>query len=104
MTRKRYTAGFVFSLILTFLSYDAVVNHFAFGMQLLIILGVLAVVQAIVQLVLFLHIDHETGPRLKLVSFLIMVVMLLILVVGSFWIMYHLNYNMMQLSPDEKRK
>jgi len=104
MTRTRYTAGFVLSLMLTFLSYDAVVNHFAFGLQLLLIIGALAVTQAIVQLIFFLHLDSETGPRYKLISFLVMIVMMLIVVVGSFWIMYHLNYNMMQLSPEDKTK
>lgn len=104
MTRTRYTAGFVISLILTYIAYDAVVNHFAFGLQLLILLGVLAVIQAIVQLVFFLHIDKETGPRYKLISFLSMFFTLLIIVVGSLWIMYNLNYNMMQLSPEEKIK
>ncbi|USN97000.1 MAG: cytochrome o ubiquinol oxidase subunit IV [Candidatus Nomurabacteria bacterium] len=100
--RTRYVAGYVLSLILTLLAYDAVVNHFTYGFQLLLLLGVLAVIQAVVQLVFFLHIDQESGPRYKLITFLVMIVMLLIVVVGSFWIMYHLNYNMMQLSPDAK--
>ena len=62
MTRKRYTAGFVISLLLTFVAYDAVVNHFAFGVQLIALICILAVVQAIAQLVFFLHIDDEIGP------------------------------------------
>ena len=100
--KTRYVAGYVISLILTLLAYDIVVNHFAHGFQLLVLLGVLAVTQAIVQLVFFLHLDQESGPRYKLITFMVMIVMLLIVVVGSFWIMYHLNYNMMQLSPDAK--
>lgn len=104
MTRIKYATGFILSLILTFLAYYAVVNQFAFGLQLLVVISSLAIVQAIVQLVFFLHLDSETKPRYKLASFFVMVVMLLILVVGTLWIMYHLNYNMMQLSPDEKNK
>jgi cytochrome o ubiquinol oxidase operon protein cyoD len=60
----------------------------------------LAVLQFIVQLFYFLHLGSETGPRWNLVVFLSTLGIVLILVVGSIWIMNHLNYNMMA-SPSQ---
>ena len=55
-----------------------------------------------VQLVFFLHLDEESGPRYKLAAFGFMALILLIVVVGSLWIMQHLNYNMTHMSPQDK--
>lgn len=101
MTYTKYIIGFLLSLGLTLLAYAIVVlklvDTWAVG-----ILLVLAVAQMVVQLVYFLHLGEEVGPRLKLLSFVFMGVILLIIVVGSLWIMNHLNYNMMEMTPDEK--
>lgn len=101
MTYTKYIIGFLLSLGLTLLAYAIVtlklLDSWAVGVLL-----VLAVAQMVVQLVYFLHLGEEVGPRLKLLSFVFMGVILLIIVVGSLWIMNHLNYNMMEMSPDEK--
>lgn len=102
MTVAKYSIGFVLSLLLTLVAYFAVLNSTLAGIMLLVILGVLAVVQMIVQLVFFLHLDTELRPRYKRASFLFMAGILLIVVVGSIWIMQNLNYNMMHFTPDEK--
>lgn len=57
-------------------------------------LGILAFGQFVVQLVYFLHLGTEQKPRWKLLVFWFMIVVVLIVVVGSLWIMYNLNYNM----------
>ncbi len=101
MTVGRYAVGFVLSLLLTIVAYVLVVGD-ASSPWLLPALGVLAVIQMIVQLVFFLHLGEETGPRYKLVSFVFMAGILLIVVVGSLWIMQNLDYNMMHMSPLEK--
>lgn len=102
MTIKNYTIGFVLSLALTLAAYFAVVNELASGLTLLLILGGLAIAQMIVQLIYFLHLGEEMRPRYRLASFLFMAGILLIIVVGSIWIMHHLDYNMMNMSPNEK--
>lgn len=98
----KYVIGFLLSLFITLLAYYLVTGHVFGGVGLALVLGVLALSQAIVQLYLFLHLDNESRPRLKLLSLVFMLVILLIVVAGSLWIMYHLNYNMMELSPDQK--
>mgnify|MGYP000884197578 FL=1 len=102
MTLKKYVIGFVLSLALTLLAYVVVTGGVVSGTALLWLLGGLALVQMIVQLVYFLHLGEEVGPRYRLQSFLYMAGALVIIVVGSIWIMQNLNYNMMNMSPDEK--
>jgi cytochrome o ubiquinol oxidase operon protein cyoD len=101
MTYTKYIIGFVLSLVLTIIAYSFATSG-SVNTWMLAILGVLALVQMVVQLIYFLHLGDETGPRYKLVSFVSMVGILAIIVGGSLWIMQNLNYNMMQMSPDEK--
>ena len=101
MTIKHYIIGFVLSLLLTLLAYGIVVYEWV-GTHAVAFLLVLALIQMVVQLIYFLHLDNEVKPRYKLVSFAFMAAILLIIVIGSLWVMEHLNYNMMDMSPDEK--
>ena len=102
MSLKKYIIGFLASIALTLLAYNLVVGEIINGLTLLLMIGGLALTQMIVQLVYFLHLPDEMKPRYKLLSFGFMVVILLIVVVGTLWIMHHLNYNMMDMSPNEK--
>jgi cytochrome o ubiquinol oxidase operon protein cyoD len=69
-------------------------------MLMYVVLGI-AVVQLVIQAVFFLHIGR--GSRLKLVTFAFAILIVLIVVVGSLWIMNNLDYNMMRLSPDQMK-
>lgn len=89
-----YISGFVLSLLLTFGAYLAVTHHAFAGGALIAVIVALAVAQALVQLFFFLHLGNEMRPRWKLVVLLFMLLVLAILVAGSLWIMYNLNYNM----------
>ncbi|HVW23530.1 MAG TPA: cytochrome C oxidase subunit IV family protein [Candidatus Saccharimonadales bacterium] len=90
----RYVTGFVLSIVCTMLAYEAVVSQQFRRVQMIIGLLVLAVVQFFVQIYFFLHLGQETRPRWKLFLLAIMITVLLILVLGSIWIMYNLNYRM----------
>ena len=91
--------GFLLSLLLTLLAYFAVEKKLLEGKALVFALGGLALLQAFVQLKLFLHLGQESHPRWKYLTFFFMALVLLILVLGSIWIMYHLNYRQMPMSP-----
>lgn len=97
---KNYTIGFVLSVALTVIAYLAVVNHWMVGWVLVATIITLAIIQLMIQLVFFLHLGSEEKPRWNLLTFLFMMMVLLIIVVGSLWIMNNLNYNMM-MSPEE---
>ncbi len=90
-----YVVGFVLSILFTMLAYVSVSQHwFSRVSTIMIVLLVLALLQTVVQLVFFLHIGREARPRWKLYALLSTIVFALIIVVGSIWIMYNLNYNM----------
>ncbi|MGH7157189.1 MAG: cytochrome o ubiquinol oxidase subunit IV [Candidatus Saccharimonadales bacterium] len=95
-----YTAGFILSLSLTSFSFYLVHRHVASGHVsptdkfMVIALSVLAVTQLFVQLIFFLHLDRESKPRWNLTVLMFALIVVFIIVAGSLWIMYHLNYNM----------
>ncbi len=93
-TLASYVLGFLLSIILTLVAYISVTNHFATSSVLLVLVVVLALVQLVVQLVFFLHLLKEARPRWNLVIFISTISIILVVVLGSIWIMNHLNYNM----------
>lgn len=94
-TLKSYLAGFVLVLALTLLAYFLAVSKVFTGFMHYASIGFLGLVQAGVFLYLFLDLGKESNPQWNLLSFLFTIMVTLILVLGSIWIMYHLNYNLM---------
>ncbi|MBP9841105.1 MAG: cytochrome C oxidase subunit IV family protein [Simkaniaceae bacterium] len=92
---KRLILGFVLSIILTLAAYCAVVCHGVHGKSLLFLVLGLGGVQALIQMICFLDLGMESKPYWQLITFVFMAVILGVVVGGSLWIMYHLNYNMM---------
>lgn len=96
-TWKSYILGFLLSVFLTLAAYFAVVYQwFPKDVTLMTIIG-LALAQGVVQLVLFLHLGHETKPRSKLIMFLLTVLILAIVILGTLWIMYDLDDRTMHM-------
>jgi len=94
-TLKNYVIGFTLS------AYLLVVNHAVSGKwALAIVVGALALIQFVVQITLFLHLGQEAKPKFKLLVFSFMLLVVIILVGGSIWIMYNLNYRQ-QLTPSQ---
>ena len=89
-----YIIGFVLAVGLTILAYLTVTQHWLAGSTLVFGLMGLAVIQFVVQLIFFLHIGQESRPRWNLAVFLFTLLVLMIIVFGSLWIMYNLNYGM----------
>src|SRR5271170_7526670 len=100
-TYKSYIAGFITSIVLTLAAYFAVAHPEYFRLTLaspaaiLAVILALAVVQLVVQMFFFLHVGAQPGRSWKLTVFGSTLVLVLIIVIGSLWIMNHLNYNMM---------
>jgi len=97
---KSYFLGFLISFILTVCAYSAVSIHLSSNHTtpsdetLMLLLPALAVIQLFVQLIFFLHIGVSSKTRLNLVFLISTGMVILLVVVGSLWIMSHLNYNM----------
>jgi cytochrome o ubiquinol oxidase operon protein cyoD len=91
---RKYVSGYILSIFLTLTAFVLVMQHLLSGPVLVFTVIGLALIQLWVQLIFFLHLDREKGPRWNLLFFLSTIGIVLILFVGSIWIMNHLNYNM----------
>lgn len=97
MTLRNYIIGFGLSLVFTVLSFGAVVLHMrgeenASPTGILLLVLLLAIVQFVVQLVFFLHLGDEEKPRYNLMTLGFATFVVGVVVVGSLWIMDHLNH------------
>ncbi|MDM5101052.1 cytochrome o ubiquinol oxidase subunit IV [Aeromonas salmonicida] len=92
---KSYLIGFVLSVILTAIPFWMVMDGGFTHQTMLITVVVMAVVQIFVHLVYFLHMNTSSEERWNLVALVFTVLIIAIVVVGSLWIMYNLNINMM---------
>tara|TARA_Y100000389_G_scaffold48689_1_gene44019 strand:- start:3636 stop:3947 length:312 start_codon:yes stop_codon:yes gene_type:complete len=91
---KSYTIGFIASVILTLASYFTVVNQYFDRIGIIVAIVIFAITQLVFQLVYFLHMGDEEKPRWNLYSFIFSLIVIFVLVAGSIWVMYYLNYNM----------
>lgn len=92
---KSYLIGFVLSLLLTGIPFWAVMTHQLDKATTLGVVLVLAIVQVVVHLKYFLHLDFSKEGKLNTFSFLF-TAMIIVMVVGlSVWIIYSANAMMM---------
>lgn len=92
---KTYMTGFILSVILTLIPFWMVMNGAASHSTLVTVVVATAVVQILVHLICFLHMNTSSEERWNLVAFVFTVLIIAIVVVGSIWIMWNLNQNMM---------
>ncbi|MGK2889598.1 MAG: cytochrome o ubiquinol oxidase subunit IV [Candidatus Malihini olakiniferum] len=92
---KSYIIGFVMSVILTVIPFGLVIAGVA--PPRVIIAGVVgcAVVQVLVHLVYFLHLNSSSEQRWNVVALVFAILIIAIVVVGSIWIMLSAHHNMM---------
>lgn len=98
-----YTAGFFLSLVLTGLSFGAVMSGAVPHQMILPAIVVLAVVQLLVQLILFLHLGSAPDQRSNTVIFVLTGMLIAIVVAGSLWVMHNANVNMMPMQMTMER-
>ncbi|MBX7067414.1 MAG: cytochrome o ubiquinol oxidase subunit IV [Parachlamydiales bacterium] len=94
-TLKLYLSGFAICLVLTALSFLFAGYRIFESGYLIATLVFLAIVQAFVQLIFFMHFGKESKPRWMLLVFYFMVTILVIVVLLSLWIIYDLNNRVM---------
>jgi cytochrome o ubiquinol oxidase operon protein cyoD len=93
-TYRSYTVGFLSSLLLTIFSFYLVAYSALPPKNLYIAIGALAIIQLFVQLVFFLHLNTHSKSSWNLLSFLFTLVVVVVLVIGTMWIMYNLYEKM----------
>ncbi|WWO95324.1 MAG: cytochrome o ubiquinol oxidase subunit IV [Candidatus Dasytiphilus stammeri] len=93
---KTYLIGFIMSIILTVIPFWFVINRNFFSYTpVLIIVITSAIFQIIIHFKYFLHIDFSMEERWNLLTLIFSIIIIGIFVIGSLWIMWNLNYNMM---------
>ncbi|MCL4068395.1 cytochrome o ubiquinol oxidase subunit IV [Pseudomonas sp. GX19020] len=91
-----YIKGFILSVILTAIPFAVVMTGgFESRLATIALIVGFAVVQIIVHMIYFLHMTtkHEEGWTMMSTIFTLIVVV--IMLAGSIWVMYHMNTNMM---------
>lgn len=92
---KSYIFGFILSVVLTALSFAAVISHaFPSGTEVPV-LAILALIQVVVHLTFFLHMNGSSAQRWNVLAFAFTVLIAAIVIIGSLWIMHNVAINMM---------
>jgi cytochrome o ubiquinol oxidase operon protein cyoD len=92
---QSYTTGLIFSIILTIIPFWMVMEGISSKSVRMATILVCAVTQIIVHLVYFLHLNNKSENGWNLIALVFSMIIIMIVVVGSLWIMWNLNYNMM---------
>ena len=102
-TFKGYMTGFVLAVILTVIPFWLVMAKVfpSSSTTALVILGI-AAVQIVVHMIYFLHMNTRSEGGWSLLALVFTVVLLVIMLAGSIWVMYHLNTNMMPSMQEMK--
>lgn len=90
-----YVTGFVLAVLLTVIPFALVWGGLLAGPAVYIVIAVAAVLQVLVHLVFFLHLNLRSTPAENLFFLAFAVVLIFIMVGGSLWIMMDLHHRMM---------
>jgi cytochrome o ubiquinol oxidase subunit IV len=95
-TLKGYVIGFVLAVILTAIPFYLVMTNVIKDASTagLVLLG-LAAIQVVVHMIYFLHMNSKLEQGWTLLALVFTLMLLVIMMAGSIWVMYHMNHNMM---------
>ena len=92
---KSYGIGFILSVILTLIPFGLVMYPTLPKSITLMIVVAFAVIQVLVHLVYFLHLDRSAAQRNNVIAFVFAAIVIVLLVGLSLWIMFSIHSNMM---------
>ena len=97
---RDYVIGFALSVVLTAIPFGLVMARpLADGPTAAIILA-FAAVQIVVHMIFFLHMNGRQEGGWTMLALIFTVIIVVIMLTGSLWVMYHLNHNMMPMPHD----
>ncbi|WP_395027932.1 cytochrome o ubiquinol oxidase subunit IV [Comamonas odontotermitis] len=95
-TFSGYMIGFFLSIILTAIPFAVVMGDvFENRTTTVVVIAFFAVVQIIVHMVYFLHMNGKIEGGWTLMSTIFTIVFVAVTLAGTLWVMYHMNANMM---------
>ncbi|MGO4377038.1 cytochrome o ubiquinol oxidase subunit IV [Pseudoduganella sp. RAF53_2] len=93
---KSYVTGFILAVILTAIPFWLVMGKvFDKSSTTGFVLLGLAAVQIVVHMVYFLHMNTKSEGGWNMLATIFTVMIVVIMLSGSIWVMYHMNHNMM---------
>lgn len=101
-TFRSYMTGFVLSVVLTAIPFWLVMgNVLNDTLMTSIVIMAFAAVQIVVHMIYFLHMNTKSEGGWTFLALLFTLTLVVITLVGSIWVMYHMDQNMMPMSPHE---
>ena len=91
---RSYLIGLVLALILTAIPFYLVYFKVLAGTAMLLVIVAAAIIQIVVHLKYFLHLNLTDTPRENLLALCFAAVLIFIMVGGSLWIMFDLHHRM----------
>lgn len=92
---KKYTIGFILAIILTITSFWLVISKVISNTDITsLVLFFLAIVQIIIHMIYFLHMNFKSEGGWTMLALIFTILVITIMMTGSLWVMYHMNYNM----------
>ena len=92
---KSYVIGLILSIILTVVAFGMVMSGAFSPLATVIVIIGAAVLQLLVQLIMFLHMNTKSDEGWNFMSFVFTVKILVLVIGGSLWIMHNLHITMM---------
>jgi len=92
---KSYLTGFILSVVLTTVAFGAVISEALSHGATVVTIFTAAVLQILVHLHYFLHLNSSSGARWNILAMIFTVLIMALFVGGSIWIMHNLNIRMM---------
>ena len=101
-TVQSYLTGFVLSVILTVIPFWLVMGN-VLDDSLVTTLVILALggVQMVVHVIYFLHMSTKSEGGWTFMALIFTITLVVIMLSGSVWVMYHLNHNMMPMDAHD---
>jgi cytochrome o ubiquinol oxidase subunit IV len=98
---KSYMTGFVLSVILTAIPFWLVMGDVLDSKVATVgAIMIIGAIQIVVHMVYFLHMNTKSEGGWTMMALIFTVIIVAIALVGSLWVMHHLNTNMMTMSPE----
>lgn len=94
-TFRSYTTGFILSIVLTTIPFALVMRGLLSHQATLLAIFGTAIVQILMHLYYFLHMNTSSKARWNILAMLFALLIMILVVGGTMWIMYHLNYRLM---------
>jgi cytochrome o ubiquinol oxidase subunit IV len=95
---RGYIIGYVSAIALTIAAFTVAPSTGMAPFSIEAALAVLAIAQMLVHLIFFLHINTAPSQKTNILAFTATMLIIAIVVIGSIWIMGHLNRNMVPMN------